>query len=62
MSDVNSQTSGYDVHGINIHWQTTENFGLTAGVTNLFDQEYAVTYINRTEAGRNFFVTGTLTF
>ncbi len=62
VSDANSQTSGYDVHGINIHWKATENLALTVGVTNLFDQEYEVTNINRTEAGRNFFVTGTVNF
>jgi len=62
VSDVNSQTSGYDVHGINAHWQVNENLGLTVGVTNLFDQEYEVTNINRTEAGRNLFITGTVNF
>jgi hemoglobin/transferrin/lactoferrin receptor protein len=62
VSDENAKTSGYDIYGIFADWRATDNLILTAGVHNLLDQEYEVTSIHNTQAGRSYYLSANFIF
>ena len=60
VNDPFSQTSGYDIYGVFVTLQATENWQLRLGVDNLFDQAYERTSIAQEEPGRDFIISSTL--
>lgn len=60
VNDPFSQTSGYDIYGVFVTLQATENWQLRLGVDNLFDQAYERTSIAQQEPGRDFIISSTL--
>lgn len=60
VDDPFSQTGAYDIYGLFATWQAAENWQLSLGVDNLFDQGYERTSVLQEEPGRNVFFTSTL--
>jgi hemoglobin/transferrin/lactoferrin receptor protein len=62
VADPSLKTAGYDTYGLFATWTYAESVNFTVGVNNLLDQEFQLTNVNNTEAGRNFFVSAAYTF
>ncbi len=54
VNDVSEERKGYGVHGVFANWQPNEHIGVSVGVDNIFDKEYARTFAGAIEAGRNY--------
>ncbi len=60
VADPLNKTSPYDLYGVFVTYQATENWLIRFGIDNLFDQSYERTSIAQKEPGRDVIISSTL--